>query len=145
MWVLVALWVTGRRRLAVNVVLVLMATFGVSGVVAGPGQIYLRFVDPTSPHVYPAPLWAPYLATLGGVVLLILVAVVIAERADRRAATPPKVGGDDTIPARLSYGEVYCPRCDTTFVGDADDPEARTAYLAHFERPPHTVFGRWRG
>jgi hypothetical protein len=87
MWVLAALWIAGKRRLAVNIVLAWLAVMGFALAIAGPGQIYLQAAAPDSPYVYAGPLWAPYAATLGGVAALIIVGVVLAERADRKKAT----------------------------------------------------------
>jgi hypothetical protein len=62
----------------------------------------------------------------------------------RGGAIPGSRADSDSVPMRLSYGEVHCPRCDVTVVGNEADPDAREAFRAHLRLPPHTTFGKWR-
>ena len=58
-------------------------------------------------------------------------------------AAGPVVDTWARVPFRLSYGEVYCPRCDMTFMGGESDPDARIAFRAHLSGPPHDRFTTW--
>jgi hypothetical protein len=86
MWVLVALWFTGRRRLAANIVLGWLLAMAILVTVTAPGQLYLRSVNPTSPAVYPVDPEIWLLGAMTGPAVIGWVIHLLTARSKRQGA-----------------------------------------------------------